>query len=181
MMSTTLFEQEAIPQLEALQQFAYRLCRDEQYSRDLVQETMLKACSYFDSYQKGTNCKAWLFQICKNSFINEYRRRQRAPVALDYQDEEFNPASDPRKWHSYPSLLYDDSSLKAQEQLFGDEVQGALNELPAGYRTAVLLSDIEGFSYEEIAAFMKVPIGTVRSRIFRGRRRLATKLSGKAQ
>jgi len=165
--------------MSALQSFALQLCRDEQYSRDLVQETMLKAYLYFHTYQEGTNCRAWLFQICKNSFINETRRRQHQPVAVDFQQME-----------SGDVLNADDASLrdvraKMNHQNVGtiltdalsDEVYGAIGLLPADYQTVLILCDIEGHTYEEIAELMQTPVGTIRSRIHRGRKLLAGQLT----
>ena len=139
-------------------------------------ETMLKACAYFDSYQRGTNCRAWLFQICKNSFINEYRRRQHAPVAVDCQDEEIHSFADPREWSPHPSLLRDETDQDVQHRWLSDNTANALDGVPVAYRTCVILSDIEGQTYKEIADFTGVPIGTVRSRIHRGRKILAALL-----
>jgi RNA polymerase sigma-70 factor (ECF subfamily) len=176
-MSQSAFEREALPELDALYNFAYRLCRDEHRSRDLVQETMLKACRYFRSYREGSNCRAWLFQICKNAYINQYRRRKAEPVAVDFSSEEGEFGRDEgslRERHIVPS---DDQHAVLHERSLGDEVVTALEALPNEYRTAVVLCDIEGHTYEDIADFMRVPVGTVRSRIHRGRKMLAGRLS----
>src|SRR3990172_7138990 len=87
MSNENLFAREALAQLDALRNFAFKLCRDEHYTNDLVQETMLKACRSFHTYQEGTNCRAWLFQICKNSYINDYRRKQYETVAMDFSED----------------------------------------------------------------------------------------------
>lgn len=176
------FEREALPQLDSLRDFATSLCKNRDRADDLVQDTMLKALRYFDTYTEGTNCRAWLFQICKHSYINDYRRKQYEPIAVDFQDRHSAQVSEKDadlEWELHP-LLRDDSSLKIHEGYLGDEVAGALEKLPPEYQTAVLLSDIEGFTYEEIAGFTAAPIGTVRSRIHRGRMMLARRLGSYA-
>ena len=162
----------------ALRSFALQLCKDEQYSRDLVQETMLKAYMYFHTYREGTNCRAWLFQICKNSFINEARRKQHQPVAIDFQEEESGD------WPGRHDAVLRDFHLKMRSQHAGtiaidalsDEVYRGLMGLPSDYQTVLILCDIEGHTYEEIAEFMRAPVGTIRSRIHRGRKLLASQL-----
>ncbi len=175
MNSRDKFSREALPHLEELRQFAFRLCHDRQLSDDLVQETMLKAYRSFHRYRRGTNCRAWLYQICKNIYINLYRRKRLEPIAADMEREVPGPAgpefSEERR--GAPMVPVDDADLRAQGEYLGDEIVGALGGLPEEYRTAVILSDIEGQTYEEIAQFLRAPIGTVRSRIHRGRRLLA--------
>lgn len=183
MNSQPQFEHEALPHVEALFRFAVQLCKDPQNSRDLVQDTLMKACRSFDTYRKGSNCRAWLFQICKNTYINGYRRKQLEPTAIDVSDEVFDSrngsATDRMQKTCLP--LRDDVDLLTHEAIMGDEVLGALRELPHDYQTAVILSDIEGQPYEEIAEFMQVPVGTIRSRIHRGRRLLAVELAAYAR
>ena len=177
------FEQEALPQMNALQSFALQLCKDEQHSRDLVQETMLKAYQYFHTYHEGTNCRAWLFQICKNSFINEIRRKQHQPVAIDFQQVESGD------WSSGDDATLRDVRVKIGQQYAGnividalsDEVYRAIDLLPSDYQTVLILCDIEGHTYEEIAGFMQTPVGTIRSRIHRGRKLLAGQLTNYAR
>ncbi len=175
MSSREQFSQEALPHLEGLRQFAFQLCRDRHLSDDLVQETMLKAYRSFHRYRRGTNCRAWLYQICKNIYINLYRRRRLEPVAADMAQEMAAAAGlgSAEEGRGAPVTLLDDADLRAQAECLGDEIVGALKGLPEEYRTAVILSDIEGQTYEEIAQFLRAPIGTVRSRIHRGRRLLA--------
>jgi RNA polymerase sigma-70 factor (ECF subfamily) len=172
------FEREALVQLDALRNFALKLCSDEHQSNDLVQETMLKACLFFHTYKQGTNCRAWLFQICKNSYINSYRRKRYEPLLMDFQNE-------PSLWNSVPDAgepwgphpeISDDTTYQMQTGFLSDEVIRALDTLPREYQTALILSDIEAYTYEEIAEFTRAPIGTVRSRIHRGRRMLADRL-----
>ena len=162
---------EALPQIDALRNFAFKLCRDKHHTNDLVQETMLKACRSFHTYQEGTNCRAWLFQICKNSYINDYRRKQYGTIALD-----FSEVDEEDKHRTTHVLLADNSSAEAHQAMVGDEVATALDALPADYQTALILSDIEGYTYEEIAEFSQAPIGTIRSRIHRARKMLALQL-----
>lgn len=173
-MSSTLFFQEALSHLDALRNFAFKLCRDEQYTNDLVQETMLKAYRSYYTYQEGTNCRAWLFQICKNSYINDYRRKQYETIPQDFSEE--LASADGDHAHTVRWSLADQTVLRTHEAAVGDEVAAALESLPADYQTALILSDIEGYTYEEIAEFSHTPIGTIRSRIHRGRKMLAAQL-----
>jgi len=169
--------------MSALKSFALQLCKDEQHSRDLVQETMLKAYLYFHTYQEGTNCRAWLFQICKNSFINETRRKQRQPVAINFQQAESGD------WHGGDDNTLRDIHAKMTHQhadnivtnALGDEVYHAIEMLPSDYQTVLILCDIEGHTYEEIAKFVQTPVGTIRSRIHRGRKLLARQLMNYAR
>lgn len=163
--------------MEALRHYALQLCRDEQRSQDLVQETLFKAYRYFHTYRDGTNCKAWLFQICKNSYINEYRRKQYEPLPTNFQEVHAAHTERNEEARSLHATLTDDVVEQQHAALFGDEVMNALKTIPTDYQTAVLLSDVEGYTYEEIAEFASVPIGTIRSRIHRGRRMLAGSLA----
>lgn len=166
------FEREALPHMDALYNFALRMTGDPDEADDLLQETYLKAYRFFDKFEKGTNCKAWLFRIMKNSFINIYRKVTKEPDKVDYDDvEEF--------YHSIRAESADSNDL--QEKLFSnlldDDVSRALESLPEEFRTVVILCDIEEFTYEEIADFVECPIGTVRSRLHRGRKMLRAKLT----
>jgi RNA polymerase sigma-70 factor, ECF subfamily len=183
MTQSQMFERDALPHMEAVERFAYRLCHDPQWSRDLRQETMLKAFSHFDMFRPGTNCRAWLFRICRYSFINGYRRRKREPVLMDFDDEAPHQGlgDGVRYQHATRGLLADASYSNALSRAIGDEVLTALQLLPLVFQTAVILSDIEGHPYDEIAEFMHVPLGTVRSRLHRGRCMLAKSLSGYAR
>jgi RNA polymerase sigma-70 factor (ECF subfamily) len=177
MTSGSLFEREALTHLDALQHFAFQLCRDKQSSHDLVQDTMLKAIRYFHTYKEGTNCRAWLYQICKNSFINNYHRRQHEPVAVDFQELGSMGGVVPDAGHGLRSEVFDESAYHMNVGYMSDEVATALDRIPADYQTVLILSDIEGYTYEEIAGFLHSPIGTIRSRIHRGRKLLAHRLS----
>ncbi|HLF20221.1 MAG TPA: sigma-70 family RNA polymerase sigma factor [Bacteroidota bacterium] len=167
----TEFEAEALPHMDVLYNFALRTTGNEDDARDLLQETYLKAYRFWDKYEKGTNIRAWLFRIMKNSYINRYRKETREPNTVDYSDVE----------NFYDSIRADSTDTNdLQEKLFGgllgDEVTKALEDLPEDFRTVVILCDIEGLTYEEIAEFVDRPIGTVRSRLHRGRKLLQGKL-----
>ncbi|HXT23135.1 MAG TPA: sigma-70 family RNA polymerase sigma factor [Thermoanaerobaculia bacterium] len=163
------FEAAAMPYLDPLYNAAYRMARNPQDAEDLVQETYLKAYKYYDKFEEGTNLKAWLFKILKNTFINSYRKKQQAPPKADFADIE----------ESFESIVRDDAgqqSLTPEEELLekvlDEDVQRAIEELPHDYRMVVLLADLEGFSYKEIADILEIPVGTVMSRLYRGRRLL---------
>jgi len=167
----TEFETEAVPHMDLLYNFALRTTGNEDDARDLLQETYLKAYRFWDKYEKGTNIRAWLFRIMKNSYINRYRKETREPGKVDYDDVE----------NFYDSIRAESTDTNdLQQKLFGnllsDEVTQALQSLPEDFRTVVILADIEGLSYEEIADFLNCPIGTVRSRLHRGRKLLQTQL-----
>ena len=167
----TLFEKEFLPHADALYNFAYHLTYQEEDASDLVQDTFLKAFRFIDSYEHGTNAKAWLFKILKNNFINEYRRKTRQPREIDYEDFVSYHESD--ETATVGNLDLRDDVFRG---LIGDEVSRALNNLPVDFRTVILLCDIEGFSYEEIAKIINIPVGTVRSRLNRARNLMKDKL-----
>ena len=165
------FENEALPHLDALYNFAVRMTGNSDDADDLVQETFLKAFRFFDKFEMGTNCKAWLFRILKNSYINDYRKQNKEPDKVDYDDVqnfyENIKASDIKSQHFEEDAFY---------RLMEDDISIALSLLPEDFRTVIILSDIEGFTYEEIADFVDCPIGTVRSRLHRARKMLYAKL-----
>ena len=171
-----IFENELLPHVGALQTFAYHLTYNQEDADDLVQETYLKAYRFIDKYDEGTNAKAWLFKILKNAYINEYRKRVKQPTKVDYEEIVAYHDTDDDYMSGYSDL---------REEIFlhmmGDEVTSAINSLPIDFRTVILLCDIEGFTYEEIASIIDVPIGTVRSRLFRARNLLKEKLTSYAQ
>ncbi len=170
-----IFEKELLPHIDALKTFAFHLTYDEDDANDLVQETYMKAHRFLDRYIQGTNAKAWLFKILKNAYINHYRKRSKQPTRVDFEDIVNYHDSDDSKLPGY---------LDLREEIFdsmmGDEVTIAINALPIDFRTVVLLCDIEGFTYEEISKIIDVPIGTVRSRLFRARNMLKEKLKAYA-
>ena len=165
------FELEALPHLDALYNFALRMTGDGDDANDLVQDTFLKAFRFFDKFEKGTNCKAWLFRIMKNTFINTYRKKSKEPDKVDYEDvENFYQNVKPSSTGSahLEKEIYDN--------LFDDDISLALASLPDDFKTVIILSDIEGFTYDEIADFIDCPVGTVRSRLHRARKMLFAKL-----
>jgi RNA polymerase sigma factor (sigma-70 family) len=157
-----IFENEFLVHADALYNFAYSLTFKQDQAEDLVQETFLKAYRFIHSYEPGSNAKAWLFQILKNAFINEYRKQARKPTKVDFED--FNEKQQLEKQASSIDISEDIYS-----HMIGDEITLALNKLPVDFRVAIILADLEGFSYEEIAKITDIPIGTVRSRLFRAR------------
>ncbi|MBI4721386.1 MAG: sigma-70 family RNA polymerase sigma factor [Chitinivibrionia bacterium] len=169
-----LFEKHTLPYLDPLYAYAHSLTGNGVEAEDLVQETFLKAFRAFDSFKDGTNLKAWLFRILKNTFINEFHQKKRF--------EEFggNGSED----EAYEKLIAAQKTEAAQPNVekdvfggsFGDEVAQALDALPPEFRTAIYMADVEEMSYEEIAEVMEIPIGTVRSRIARGRKILQVRL-----
>ncbi len=171
-----IFENELLPHVGALQTFAYHLTYNQEDADDLVQETYMKAYRFIDKYDEGTNAKAWLFKILKNAYINEYRKRVKQPTKVDFEDIVAYHDTDDDHISGYSDL---------REEIFlhmmGDEVTSAINSLTIDFRTVILLCDIEGFTYEEIASIIDVPIGTVRSRLFRARNLLKEKLTSYAQ
>jgi len=166
-----VFEQEFLPQIDALYNFAFHLTYDEDDANDLVQETYLKAYRFIDKYQVGTNAKAWLFKILKNAFINQYRKKSKQPTRVDYEEiVNFHDSEDTQ----YTG--YSDLREEIYQGMMGDEVTNALNGLDVDFRTVILLCDIEGFTYEEISKIIDIPIGTVRSRLHRARNMLKANL-----
>lgn len=159
-----LFEKELLPHADALYNFAYHLTYNEADANDLVQETFMKAFRFIKLYESGTNSKAWLFKILKNAFINEYRKKKKEPEKVDYDDViTFSDEDDDN------SAAYFDLREELFDGIMGDEITIALNRLPIDFKTVILLCDVEGFSYEEIAKIIDIPIGTVRSRLHRAR------------
>jgi RNA polymerase sigma-70 factor (ECF subfamily) len=165
------FEAEALPHMDLLYNFALRTTGNADDARDLLQETFMKAYRFWSKYEKGTNIRAWLFRIMKNSYINRYRKETREPDKVDYGDIE-------NFYDSIRASVTDTNDLqeKFYGGLLGDEVTKALQNLPEEFRTVVILCDIEGLTYEEIAEFLECPIGTVRSRLHRGRKLLQVEL-----
>ena len=168
------FEDEAVPHLDALYGVALRLTRNPRDAEDLVQDTVLRAYRYWHKFERGTNCKAWLFKILTNTFINRYHRVRRdrehlASVAAQVDLDE--AATQDILSHEVAEASRDPEGALAS-RLLSDDVVRALETLPAEFRLAVLLSDVEEFSYKEIAEIMECPVGTVMSRLFRGRRLL---------
>jgi RNA polymerase sigma-70 factor, ECF subfamily len=161
------FERDVLPLLPNLYSAALRLTRNPSDAEDLVQETYLRAYRGFGGFEKGTNLRAWMYRILTNTFINAYRKKQREPVTVSDDDVE--------DWYLYDRLGGStEASAEASvlERLPDEDVQRALEALPEQFRMAVWLADVEGFSYKEIAEILNVPIGTVMSRLHRGRKSL---------
>ena len=172
------FEREALPFLDQLYGAAMRLTRNPQDAEDLVQETYAKAFAAFHQYRPGTNLKAWLYRILNNTFISNYRKAQRQPKQADVAEVE--------DWQEYDASTHASSGLQsaeaeAIENLPDSEIRDALAQLPEDRRLAVYLADVEGFSYQEISEVMDTPIGTVMSRLHRGRRQLRDLLTDYAR
>ena len=171
------FIDEALPQLDAIYRGALRLTRNPADAQDLVQETFLRAYRSFRQFKEGTNIKAWLFRIMTNLFITAYRSKQREPIVGILDESGFDlydvlVRDRPRAMDSAENIVLD--------ALMDTEVKEALEDLPHDFRLPVLLADVEGFSYKEIAEITDVPIGTVMSRIHRGRKALQKALWSKA-
>jgi len=172
------FETAAMPYVDALYNTAYRMTRNVEDAQDLVQETYLKAYKYYDKFSEGTNFKAWIFKIMKNTFINNYRKKQLTPPQSDFSDIE----------GSFENQVSEELTQKMrspEQELLADildeDVQRALEDLPADYRMAVVLADLENFSYKDIAEILEVPVGTVMSRLYRGRKMLESAMLEYAQ
>jgi RNA polymerase sigma-70 factor (ECF subfamily) len=168
------FQEEALPLLDSLYAGALRMTRNPADAEDLVQETMLRAYRSFNRFEPGTNLKAWLFRILTNAYINVYRKRQREPQKVSQDDiEEFD---------LYQELKDHDPQFSATpesivlDSLVDSDIIEAIDALPEQFRLAVILSDIEGFTYAEMAEIMDVPLGTVMSRLHRGRKALQKRL-----
>ena len=172
------FEDEALAFADALYGTALRMTRNPADAEDLVQETFLRAYRAWDRFEPGTNLKAWLFKIMTNLFISSYRARRREPITVSTDDTE--------EFDLYRNLVDQDGQLGRSaesiviDRLVDDDVKDALSNLPENFRIPVLLADVEGFSYREIADMMAVPIGTVMSRLHRGRKALQKALWDKA-
>jgi len=166
-----IFNTEFYPHIRSMYNFAYRLTLDPDDAKDLVQDTYLKAHRFIDSFQKGTNAKAWLFRILKNSFINDYRKKSKEPSKVDYQEVETFYNSD-----DVDRQITSDLRVESLSNMIGDEISNALNSLDVDFKTVIILCDLEGFKYEEMAKILDIPIGTVRSRLHRARGLLKEKL-----
>jgi RNA polymerase sigma-70 factor (ECF subfamily) len=168
------FERQALVHVDSLYGAAYRLTRNARDAEDLVQDSLLRAYRFWDSFQQDSNCKAWLLRIVTNTFINEYQRRKRTREVLDAATAEQDAVDG--------VLIHADANDRQTperallDRSVSDDVQRALESLPDDFRTAVVLCDVQGLSYKEIAEIMQTPVGTVMSRLFRGRKLLAAAL-----
>ena len=166
------FKKEALPHIRVLYNFAYKNARNKSDAEDLLQDTYLRAYRFFHKYEKGTNCRAWLFRIMKNLFLNDCRKNQRNPETVDYCDIE-------NIFENAKAECLETTNLQESvySGLLDDELTSALNSLHDDFKTVVILCDLEGLSYEEISEFTRCPVGTVRSRLHRARKILREKLS----
>lgn len=168
------FEEQALPFLDQLYGAALRMTRNHADAEDLVQETYLKAFSSFHQYQEGTNLKAWLYRILTNTYINSYRKAQRSPKRAHtdtVEDWQMSQAAD------YAGTELKSAEAEALDNLPNETFQAAFDKLPEDYRLVVYLADVEGFAYKEIAQIMDIPLGTVMSRLHRGRKILRQELA----
>jgi len=170
------FQKEALVNTDALFRYARRLTNDAREGEDLLQETFLRALRFWHQYQKGTNCKAWLFRIMRNLSINRAQSKARSPISDSLEDTE--------EWSLYgklqdPDALKEDSpEVRFFEQNWSKDIVDAMAKLPEEYRSSIILCDVEGFSYQEIANILDIPIGTVRSPLNSDRTRLQHMLVG---
>lgn len=166
------FEREAVPHMDALYRTALRMTKNQGDAEDLVQEAMIKAYRFWDRFEQGSNCRAWLFKIMTNIFINDYRSKSRAPVSVNVDDIDDN--------FLYGQLAQlgpeDNPEVQLFAKLFDDDVKSAIEELPDDFRIVVILSFLEQFSYQEIADIAGLQLGTVKSRLHRGRKLLQKQL-----
>ena len=162
------FEREALVHLDALYRVALRLTGNSSDADDLVQDTLLKAYRAWDQFESGTNAKGWLLTILRHAFINEYRRRRRRPDMVDVD------ALEP--FAVFPEVQEEDPQGAFFDRIVDDEVLRSIDGLPEAFRETLVLSDVEGLNYQEIARTLDVPVGTVKSRLFRARRMLQGKL-----
>ena len=163
------FSQEAMPLLDQLYGGALRMTRNPQDAEDLLQETYLKAYNAFDSFKPGTNLKAWLYRIMTNTYINTYRKKQRRPLvtsAEDVTDSQLYTSS------SHDSTGLESAEVEALKNMPNSRISEALNSINEDYRMVVYYADVEGLAYKEIAEVMDIPLGTVMSRLHRGRKQL---------
>ena len=170
------FQTEALPHLDALYRYALRLTRSDKDAEDLLQDTFLRAFRFWGNYQKGTNCKAWLFRVMKNLFLNKVDKKKRSPDSTSLDDTE--------EWYLYsqlkdagPEAAREDPAAIFELKDWTEEIQAAIERLPDEFREPLVLFDGEGLSYQEIADLLEVPIGTVRSRLNRARKKLQRELA----
>ena len=167
------FETEALPHMDSLYRTALRMTKNEKDAEDLVQEALVKAYRFWDKFESGSNCRAWLFKIMTNIFINDYRSKSRSPVAVNVDDIDDN--------FLYGQLAqgtgdFENPESRLFSKIFDDDVKKAIEGLPDDFRLVIVLSFLEGFSYQEIADIADLQLGTVKSRLHRGRKLLQKEL-----
>jgi RNA polymerase sigma-70 factor, ECF subfamily len=163
-----IFEEIAFEHMDSLYSTALRLTRNTEEAEDLIQDAYLRAYRFFDKFEQGTNFKAWIFKILTNTFINKYRKKVRTPQQVQLEKVEFGlESAEPPEGHEWSG--FDEENYA---ELFDDDIKSALSQLSEDFRMVILLADVELFSYKEIADIIDRPIGTVMSRLFRGRKML---------
>ncbi|MFQ5823723.1 MAG: sigma-70 family RNA polymerase sigma factor [bacterium] len=167
------FQELSFELMDSLYNTAFRMTRNELDAEDLVQDVYVRAFRFFHKFNKGTNFKAWIFKILTNTYINQYRKKTRAPLQVDFDKIEYNYIESEKEYQ--PQIIENFYDLNTDD-IFDDEIKTALGQLPDEFRIVVILADVEGFSYKEIAQIVGCPIGTVMSRLSRGRRQLQTYL-----
>jgi RNA polymerase sigma-70 factor (ECF subfamily) len=170
------FNREILPHLDAVYRFALRLAGAADVAEDLVQETFLRAWRSFGQYSPGTRAKSWLFTICRNVFLRQVERGQRHSEIVEKEAPRGDAGAGDMANPLWSETRETDPEGRFFHQIVDDQVLAAIDALPEEYRTSVVLSDLEGLNYQEIADLMEVPVGTVKSRLFRGRRRLQKEL-----
>lgn len=170
------FELTALPHLPGLRNYALYLTMNDENAKDLVQETFLKAYRFWHKFEQGTNVRAWLYRIMKNSFLNNYRTQSKESNNVEYDENRFCHTAIHRESFDLTPVKKKDC-----EELFGDEIAHSIESLPSAFKTVLILRDVEDFSYSEIAQVVQCPVGTVRSRLHRGRNVLQKQLSGYAR
>ena len=170
------FQEEALPHLDALYRYALRLTRNDKDAEDLLQDTFLRAYRFWEKYKKGSNCKAWLFRIMKNQFLNRIDKNKRTPDQTSLDDTE--------EWYLYGQLkdngaetVKNDPAKIFEIKDWGEQIQEAIDRLPDEFKEPLVLYDGEGMSYQEISDLLELPIGTVRSRLNRARKKLQKDLA----
>ena len=169
-----VFEKIALPYMDAVYNTALRLTRNMLDAEDLVQDVYLRAFRFFDKFQEGTNFKAWIFKILTNTYINRYRQKVREPRQVEFEKIEYAYGEDPKTRDEKYETRFDENLYR---ELFEDDIRDALDKLSYEFRAVILLCDIEGFSYKEIAKIIGTPIGTVMSRLSRARQHLQKQLA----
>ncbi len=164
------FEKEVVKHIELITRVAYKLTQNREDAQDLAQATLVKAFRFYDKFEEGTNIKAWLMTILRNTFINEYRKKSKEPTQVELLGSE--PAKSTAVDPQVSAYATREKGREHLLELLSDPVRKALDSLPYEFRETVILADIEEYSYKEIADMMKCPLGTVMSRLFRGRRML---------
>lgn len=172
------FEKVAFEHLDSLYRTAFRMTRNELDAEDLVQDAYVRAWRFFHKFRKGSNFRAWIFRILTNTFINQYRKKSAEPFHIEIDKVSHHYSDDPPDVHQSFIEKFDSEEYK---NLFGDEILRALDKMSDEFKLVVLLADIESFSYKEIAQILDCPIGTVMSRLARGRRQLQIMLSDYAK